>query len=139
MEQRSDLPILRLQIEDTNGNMVVHQHSAPGGLILPQSVEGVTDDELICNVGANLVSGVAGVDDAVVESDVDVGNACGNVFADGNYVVGCAEGEAMGDNDVSFAKNVSDDKFVDARLTEENRGQDATNSVNNPGNKTSNN
>jgi hypothetical protein len=53
VEQRSDLLILRLQIEDTNGNMVVHQHSASGGLIWPQSVEGVPDDELICNVGAD--------------------------------------------------------------------------------------
>jgi hypothetical protein len=77
VEQRSDLLILRLQIEDTNGNMVVHQHSASGGLIWPQSVEGVPDDELICNVGANLVSGVAGVDNAVVESDVDAGKQVG--------------------------------------------------------------
>jgi hypothetical protein len=54
-------------------------------------VEGVTDDDLICNVGANSVSGVAGVDDTVVESDVDAGNTCGNVFVDVNYVVGCAK------------------------------------------------
>ena len=42
MECRSDLPIFRLQIEDTNGNMVVHHiDSAPGDQI---SVEVVSDD-----------------------------------------------------------------------------------------------
>ena len=154
MERRSDLPIFRLQIEDTDGNMVVHHiDSASGDQI---SVEVVSDDlpndELVSDsimdsgvVARDGATKVAGSDDRanlpnVVVDGTNAVVACENVVVDSSYVVVVgSEGEVLGEADVSFDKTISDDKFVDATVTatnctsEVNVGQDVKNTVKNPG------
>jgi hypothetical protein len=154
VEQRSDLPIFRLQIEDTDGNMVVHHiDSASGDQI---SVEVVSDDlpndELVSDsimdsgvVARDGSTKVARSDDRVNLPNVVVDGtnavvACENVVVDSSDVVAVgSEGEVLGDSDVSFDKTISDDKFVDATVTatnctsEVNVGQDVKNTVKNPG------
>ena len=90
VERRSDLPIFRLQIEDTNGNMVVHHiDSASGDQI---SVEVVSDDlpndELVSD--SIMDSGVVARDGATEVAGSDERANLSNVVVGGiNAVVAC--------------------------------------------------
>ena len=121
MEQKSDLPLLRLQIEDENGNLVVHHTNIESDDHMIPSVEVIGDaplpgDEVVNQRMVNDVVGDDGGNVCDVTARNDLGSLCevvdSNVVADEcNDVVDDADlqGEVRGDRDVSFNNDVSDD------------------------------
>ena len=86
MEQKTDLPILQLQIEDRNGNMVVHHiANTPNNCLMPR-------DKVNCDV---LPSAQATPNDINDNKVTDIVSSDDNVDGD-------EQDGILGDSDVSF-------------------------------------
>ena len=103
LEQKTDLPILRLQIEDRNGNMVVHHiANTPNNCLMPH-------DKVNCDA---LPCADATPNDNNDEKVTDIVSSDDN--ADGDEQDGI-----LGDSDVSFDNDASDDQDSDTNANKE--------------------
>ena len=103
LEQKTDLPILQLQIEDRNGNMVVHHiANTPNNCLMPH-------DKVNCDA---LPCAEATPNDNNDEKVTDIVSSDDNVDGD-------EQDGILGDSDVSFDNDASDDQDSDTNANKE--------------------
>lgn len=103
LEQKTDRPILRLQIEERNGNMVVHHiANTPSNCLMPHA-------EVNCDVKPG---------DEATPNDINDKKVTDIVSSDDN-VDGDEQDGLLDDCDVSFDNDTSDDQGSDTNANKE--------------------